>query len=140
MAGHSSVKPYAAYAIGAALIDTEIQVTDDELSSMGIEKGMMTLVDQARQADMLTQLSDHLIAANHQEFRRLLSLAHHDGNSCATRTRLEARVLFDKALQPAVQLLSEISHGFLIVSPPSVKRSSAEQSQAGCHMLTVYRP
>ena len=40
--GRSSVKPYAAYAIGAALVDTEIQVTDDELSSMGVEKGMMT--------------------------------------------------------------------------------------------------
>ena len=65
MVGRSSVKPYAAYAIGAALVDTEIQVTDDELSSMGVEKGMMTLVDQARQADMLTQLSDHLIAASH---------------------------------------------------------------------------
>jgi sugar/nucleoside kinase (ribokinase family) len=64
-AGLSSVKPYAAYAIGAALVDTEIQVSDDELSSMGVEKGMMTLVDQARQADMLTQLSDHLIAASH---------------------------------------------------------------------------
>ena len=44
------MKPYAVYAIGAALVDTEIQVTDDELSSMGVEKGMMTLVDQARQA------------------------------------------------------------------------------------------
>ena len=59
------MKPYAAYAIGAALVDTEIQVTDDELSSMGVEKGMMTLVDQARQAEMLAQLSDHLIAASH---------------------------------------------------------------------------
>ena len=59
------MKPYAAYAIGAALVDTEIQVTDAELASMNIEKGMMTLVDQARQRDMLTTLSDHLIRANH---------------------------------------------------------------------------
>ena len=59
------MKPYAAYAIGAALVDTEIQVTDDELSAMNVEKGMMTLVDQDRQRDMLTQLSDHLIAASH---------------------------------------------------------------------------
>ena len=78
--------------------------------------------------------------ANHQEFGRFLTLAHHDGNGCATRTRLEARVLLDEALQPAVQLLGEISHGFLNVSPPSVKCSGAEPSQAGCHMLTVYRP
>jgi fructokinase len=47
------VKPYAAYAIGAALVDTEIQVTDAELATMNVEKGMMTLVDQARQRDIL---------------------------------------------------------------------------------------
>ena len=59
------MKPYAAYAIGAALVDTEIQVTDAELATMNVEKGMMTLVDQARQRDILTTLSDHLIQANH---------------------------------------------------------------------------
>jgi sugar/nucleoside kinase (ribokinase family) len=59
------VKPYAAYAIGAALIDTEIQVTDNQLQAMNIEKGMMTLVDQARQAEMLSHLSDQLVRANH---------------------------------------------------------------------------
>ena len=59
------MKPYAAYAIGAALVDTEIQVTDAELAEMNVEKGMMTLVDQARQRDMLTILSDHLVRANH---------------------------------------------------------------------------
>ena len=51
------MKPYAAYAIGAALVDTEIQVTDAELGAMKVEKGMMTLVDQARQTDILAQLS-----------------------------------------------------------------------------------
>ena len=59
------MKSYAAYAIGAALVDTEIQVTDAELAELNVEKGMMTLVDQARQHDMLTTLSDHLIRANH---------------------------------------------------------------------------
>ena len=57
------MKPYAAYAIGAALVDTEIQVSDAELEAMNVEKGMMTLVDQDRQADMLAQLSDHLVRA-----------------------------------------------------------------------------
>lgn len=59
------MKPYAAYAIGAALIDTEIQVTDNQLQAMNIEKGMMTLVDQARQAEMLSHLSDQLVRASH---------------------------------------------------------------------------
>ena len=59
------MKKYAAYAIGAALVDTEIKVTDEELASMGVEKGMMTLVDEARQAELLSNLSDHLIQASH---------------------------------------------------------------------------
>ena len=59
------MKPYAAYAIGAALVDTEIQVTDAELGAMNVEKGMMTLVDQARQTDILAQLPDHPIRASH---------------------------------------------------------------------------
>ena len=59
------MKPYAAYAIGAALVDTEIQVSDDELIAMNVEKGMMTLVDEARQAEMLAHLSDHLVRASH---------------------------------------------------------------------------
>ena len=63
--GNCSVKHYAAYAVGAALVDTEIQVTDAELSAMGVEKGMMTLVDQDRQRELLAQLSDHLTSASH---------------------------------------------------------------------------
>ena len=59
------MKPYAAYAIGAALVDTEIQVTEAELGAMKVEKGMMTLVDQARQTDILAQLPDHPIRASH---------------------------------------------------------------------------
>ncbi|WP_230198423.1 adenosine kinase [Luminiphilus syltensis] len=56
---------YMAYAIGAALVDTEIEVNDDDLEAMNVEKGMMTLVDEARQAELLGHLSDHLIRANH---------------------------------------------------------------------------
>jgi sugar/nucleoside kinase (ribokinase family) len=59
------VKKYAAYAIGAALVDTEIQVTDIELGDMNVEKGMMTLVDEARQAELLSHLEGHLIRASH---------------------------------------------------------------------------
>ena len=59
------MKPYAAYAIGAALVDTEIEVSDEELVAMNVDKGMMTLVDAARQSEMLAYLSDRLIRANH---------------------------------------------------------------------------
>lgn len=59
------VNQYAVYAIGAALVDTEIQVNDDELQTMNVEKGMMTLVDEARQSELLGHLSGHLVRASH---------------------------------------------------------------------------
>ncbi|MDG2460868.1 MAG: adenosine kinase [Luminiphilus sp.] len=59
------MKPYAAYAVGAALVDTEIQVTDEVLAAINVEKGMMTLVDEARQAEIIGHLSNDLIRARH---------------------------------------------------------------------------
>lgn len=59
------MKTYTVYAIGAALVDTEIEVTDAELTTIRVDKGMMTLVDEARQSELLTHLSDHLVRASH---------------------------------------------------------------------------
>lgn len=55
------MKTYHLYGIGAALVDTEIQVTDAELETLGVEKGMMTLVDEVRQQALLDQLEGHLV-------------------------------------------------------------------------------
>jgi sugar/nucleoside kinase (ribokinase family) len=65
LAGASGVtmKKYHAYGIGAALVDTEIEVKDHELDSFGIEKGLMTLVDEARQQSLMEHLHDHLTVA-----------------------------------------------------------------------------
>ncbi len=59
------MKKYVAYGIGAALVDTEIKVRDEELVQMNVDKGMMTLVDEARQAQLLTHLEGHLVKASH---------------------------------------------------------------------------
>ena len=59
------MKKYVAYGIGAALVDTEIKVQDSDLDEMKVEKGLMTLVDEARQAELLGHLEGHLIKANH---------------------------------------------------------------------------
>ncbi len=48
------------YGIGAALVDTEIDVTNADLENFGIEKGIMTLVDEPRQIELLGLLKDHL--------------------------------------------------------------------------------
>ena len=39
---------YDLYGLGNALVDTEYHVTDSVLASLGIEKGMMTLIDDQR--------------------------------------------------------------------------------------------
>lgn len=51
-------KRYHLYAIGNALVDTEIEVNDEFLASMEIGKGMMTLVDEARQHTLVTALAN----------------------------------------------------------------------------------
>ena len=59
------MKKYVAYGIGAALVDTEIKVQDSELAEMNVDKGMMTLVDADRQAELLGHLEGHLVKASH---------------------------------------------------------------------------
>ncbi len=51
-------KKYDVYALGNALVDTEIEVSDAFLERMDVGKGVMTLVDEARQAELLAALAD----------------------------------------------------------------------------------
>lgn len=52
---------YHVYGIGAALVDTEIEVSDADLETFGIQKGVMTLVDEDQQHVLINQLSNHLV-------------------------------------------------------------------------------
>ena len=54
------MKKYNVYGLGNALVDTEIEVTDTDLSNLGVEKGLMTLVDEARQTYLVESLHHHL--------------------------------------------------------------------------------
>lgn len=54
---------YVAYGIGAALVDTEIKVQDADLAEMNVDKGLMTLVDEARQAELIAHLEGHMVKA-----------------------------------------------------------------------------
>tara|TARA_B110001469_G_scaffold116126_1_gene121106 strand:+ start:150 stop:1145 length:996 start_codon:yes stop_codon:yes gene_type:complete len=53
------MKKYQIYGIGAALVDTEVVVTDAFLSTNKIDKGLMTLVDEERQFHLLDALKSH---------------------------------------------------------------------------------
>jgi sugar/nucleoside kinase (ribokinase family) len=48
---------YNIYGIGAALVDTEVEVSDAFLASAQIDKGVMTLVDEQRQSELLEALA-----------------------------------------------------------------------------------
>ncbi len=52
-----SAKKYDVYGVGNALVDTEIETTDDQLRALGIEKGLMTLVDADRQQELISALT-----------------------------------------------------------------------------------
>lgn len=54
---------YHLYGIGAALVDTEIEVTDADLKNLGIDKGLMTLVDESRQYELIDYFRGHLVAS-----------------------------------------------------------------------------
>jgi len=60
------LKKYQIYGIGAALVDTEVVVSDEFLAEASIDKGVMTLVDQARQADILASLNTHDVHMMHK--------------------------------------------------------------------------
>ena len=52
-------KKYQIYGIGAALVDTEVVVTNSFLSTNKIDKSLMTLVDEERQFHLLDALKFH---------------------------------------------------------------------------------
>ena len=54
---------YDIYGLGAALVDTEIEVEDSFLKECNIDKGLMTLVDEARQQELVQLLKGHLVAS-----------------------------------------------------------------------------
>ena len=49
---------YDIYGIGNALVDKEFEVTDEFLQAEGIEKGMMALIDEEQQINLLAHLKD----------------------------------------------------------------------------------
>jgi len=55
------MKRYHVYGLGAALVDTEIEVSDQDLTAMDVQKGLMTLVDEQRQQQLLDHLQGHLV-------------------------------------------------------------------------------
>ena len=51
---------YNVYGVGNALVDIEYTVTPDQLQDLGIEKGVMTLVDAEQQNQVIACLGEQL--------------------------------------------------------------------------------
>lgn len=51
------MKKYDVYGLGNALVDIEYEVKPEQLQILGIDKGVMTLVDEDRQAKIVSQLN-----------------------------------------------------------------------------------
>ncbi len=47
---------YDVYGLGNAMVDVQIQVTDDMVSQTGFDKGIMTLVDDQQQQAILSSV------------------------------------------------------------------------------------
>lgn len=54
------MKKYHVYGMGNALVDIEIEVSSEALKTLGVEKGMMTLIDEKRQGELLSQFKGNL--------------------------------------------------------------------------------
>ncbi|MGL5034220.1 MAG: adenosine kinase [Microcystaceae cyanobacterium] len=53
-------RKYDVYGVGNALVDMEFEVTPEQLQQLGIDKGVMTLVDEARENELIASLHRHL--------------------------------------------------------------------------------
>ena len=51
------MRKYDVYGLGNALVDIEYEVTPEQLNALSIEKGVMTLVDEDRQANVVAKLN-----------------------------------------------------------------------------------
>lgn len=52
-------RKYNVYGMGNALVDMEFAVTPDQLQALGIEKGVMTLVEEERENELIAKLQAH---------------------------------------------------------------------------------
>ena len=52
-------RPYDVYGLGNAIMDVQVQVTDELVASRGLAKGTMALVSAEEQEDLLATLADH---------------------------------------------------------------------------------
>ncbi len=86
------MKKFEVYAIGNALVDIEYHSTQHKLRELGIDKGVMTLIDEQRQNSLIAQLgeSHESMACGGSAANSIIALA-----QMGARTHLDCRVSSD---------------------------------------------
>jgi sugar/nucleoside kinase (ribokinase family) len=86
------MKKFDVYAIGNALVDIEYHTTPAQLMALGIDKGVMTLIDEQRQNSLVAQLGDshESISCGGSAANTIIALA-----QMGARTHLDCRVSSD---------------------------------------------
>jgi len=76
-----STKKYDVYGVGNALVDIEVETSDSQLKELGVEKGLMTLVDPERQEQLLDALTGvrHRMSGGGSAANTINALAHLGG-------------------------------------------------------------
>ena len=74
---------YHVYGVGNALVDMEYEVSEDDLKKLGVDKGVMTLIEQDRQQELLEQLKDYpgKMASGGSAANTVISVAQLGGNA-----------------------------------------------------------
>ncbi|HVL00873.1 MAG TPA: adenosine kinase [Dongiaceae bacterium] len=77
------MKKYDVYSIGNALVDMEFAVDDSFLAGLGIDKGVMTLVDEAQQQRLYEALAGHTgkMASGGSAANTIIAVSHFGGKS-----------------------------------------------------------
>jgi sugar/nucleoside kinase (ribokinase family) len=86
------MKKFDVYAIGNALVDIEYHATPQKLTELGIDKGVMTLIDEQRQNSLVAQLgeSHESMTCGGSAANTIIALA-----QMGARTHLDCRVSSD---------------------------------------------
>ncbi len=86
------MKKFDVYAIGNALVDIEYHTSSQQLVQLGIDKGVMTLIDEQRQNSLVAQLGDshESMTCGGSAANTIIALA-----QMGARTHLDCRVSSD---------------------------------------------
>ncbi len=111
---------YDVYAVGNALVDIEYHTENSQLSTLGIEKGLMTLIGETRQNSLIRHLGDshESMACGGSAANSIIAIAQMGGRAhfdCRVAGDITGQFFADDLRQSGVYSKLDINH-----APPGV--------------------